>query len=88
MLLPQQTLQLIIPLCIIRAEREKQEKEKAEKKRLEEEKEKRQQAAKKERARILQESAQQAQDAVNEHFSESLKRAVNIIWNINIINYL
>lgn len=61
-------------LYFYRAEREKHEKERAEKKRQEEEKERRQMAERKERARILQESAQQAKDAVNEHFNESLKR--------------
>lgn len=54
-----------------RAEREKAEKELAEKKRQEEEKERRKLAERQQRARILQESAQQA---VNDHFNESLKR--------------
>lgn len=60
-----------------RAEREKAAKEKAEKERLEKEKERQQLQDRQERARILRESAQLAQDAVNQHFTESLRRVSN-----------
>ena len=54
-----------------RAEREKVAKEKAEKERLEKEKERQQMQDRQEQARILMESAQLA---VDQHFSESLRR--------------
>lgn len=60
-----------------RAEREKVAKEKAEKQRQEKEKERQQMHDRQEQARILRESAQLAQDAVNQHFTESLRRVGN-----------
>lgn len=62
-----------------RAEREKAAKEKAEKERQEKEKERQQMQDRQERARILKESAQLAQDAVDQHFHESLRR-VSAVW--------
>ena len=50
------------------------EKERAEKERIEKEKEHRQLIVRQERARVLKESAQLAQDAVNQHFHESIRR--------------
>lgn len=68
-------LRHIIMFCRAdRAERQKLAKEKAEKERLDKEKEKQQMHDRQERARILKESALLAQDAVNQHFSESLRR--------------
>lgn len=63
-----------------RAERQKLAKEKAEKERLDKEKEKQQMHDRQERARILKESALLAQDAVNQHFSESLRRVSSAIF--------
>lgn len=79
-------------LCFItcRAEREareKLEKERAEKERIEKEKERRQLIERQERARVLKESAQLAQDAVNQHFHESIRRVSNGLLRLPLSLY-